>query len=121
MTGGPGGDQQRTDLASERTTLAAERTGLALERTVLAWWRTALASLAVALAVGRLLPELTDASPTWPHVTLGVAFAAYACGLFAYGAVRSRALPSRATGPMRLAAVVGSLLALATLVIVLVG
>lgn len=94
---------------------------LALERTVLAWWRTALASLAVALAVGRLLPELTDSPTTWPHVALGIAFAVYSCGLFVYGAIRSRGLPPGAARPMLAAAGFGTLLAVATLVVVATG
>jgi uncharacterized membrane protein YidH (DUF202 family) len=112
--GSGSGDQRRTDLAGERTVLA-------LERTVLAWWRTALASLAVALAVGRLLPELTESDTTWPYVALGIAFAAYSTGLFAYGAVRSRGLPHGTSRPFVAAAAFGALLALATLVVVAAG
>ncbi len=115
------GDQQRTDLASARTTLAAERTTLALERTVLAWWRTALASLAVALAVGRLLPEVTAHDTVWPYELLGVAFGLYAASLFGYGAVRSRALPARTVRPFVAAATVGTLLALGTVAIIAAG
>jgi uncharacterized membrane protein YidH (DUF202 family) len=108
------GDEQRTDLAFERTVLA-------LERTVLAWWRTALASLAVALGVGRLLPELSDSDTTWPYVVLGIAFGIYSCGLFVYGGVRSRDLQSGATRPLAVAATVGTLLAVATIAIVAAG
>lgn len=108
------GDQRRTDLAYERTVLA-------LERTVLAWWRTALASLAVALGVGRLLPELTDHDTTWPYVTLGIAFGIYSCGLFAYGGLRARGLPTATVRPFAAAAAVGALLAVATIVVVAVG
>src|SRR6187200_1122112 len=67
---------------------AAKRTALAGERTMLAWWRTALASLAVALAVGRFLPEIAAVKHTWPYVLLGLGFAAYAAGLFVFGAMR---------------------------------
>lgn len=108
------GDEQRTDLAFERTVLA-------LERTVLAWWRTALASLAVALGVGRLLPELSDDGTTWPYVALGIAFAAYSSGLFVYGGIRSRGLRSSATRPFAVAATVGTLLAIATIAVVAAG
>ena len=38
---------------------AIRRTRLAAERTELAWWRTALTSIAVAIAVGRVVPELS--------------------------------------------------------------
>ena len=55
---------------------APRRTWLAAERTYLAWVRTALGALGMALAVGRLLPALTDVS----HVAFGLLGAAY--GLF---------------------------------------
>lgn len=109
-----GGDERRTDLAFERTELA-------LERTVLAWWRTALASLAVALGVGRLLPELSEGDTTWPYVALGIAFAIYSCGIFVYGGVRSRGLRTSAVRPFAVAATAGTLLAVCTIVIVAVG
>ncbi len=112
---GQSGDQRRTDLAVDRTVLA-------LERTVLAWWRTALASLAVSLGVGRLLPELTSDTTTWPYVALGVAFGIYSCGLFAFGAYRSRQmLRDRSTRPFMIAAGCGLLLALATIGVVAAG
>lgn len=65
-----------------------KRTGLAVERTMLAWWRTGLTGLAVALGVGRLLPDLSPTSTRWPYVTLGIAFALYAIALFSLGTVR---------------------------------
>jgi len=76
---------ERTSLAEERTGLAGERTSMAEERTRLAWWRTGLTAFAVAIGVGRLLPELTPDATTWPYVTLGVAFATYGIMLFVYG------------------------------------
>lgn len=76
------GDERRTDLADRRTNLANERT-------LLAWWRTGLTALAVALGVGRLLPELAPHSTRWPFVAIGVAFAVYGIALFLYGTRRS--------------------------------
>ena len=38
---------------------ASRRTRLAGERTMLAWLRTALTALAVGLAAGKIVPELT--------------------------------------------------------------
>lgn len=111
---GPSGDQRRMDLAFERT-------GLALERTVLAWWRTALASLAVALGVGRLLPELTTDDTTWPYVALGIGFGVYSAGLFAFGAYRSREMEDRSTRPFTVAAGIGLLLSVATIAVVAAG
>ncbi len=52
---------------------APRRTWLAAERTYLAWLRTGLGTLGLALAVGRLLPALVDAS----HVVFGLLGAGY--------------------------------------------
>lgn len=52
---------------------APRRTWLAAERTYLAWLRTALGALGLALAVGRLIPALIDAS----HVVFGLLGAGY--------------------------------------------
>jgi putative membrane protein len=65
---------------------------LANERTQLAWWRTGLASLAVALAVGRLLPTLVNTRHAWPFTAVGVGFGVYALLLVGYGTVRARAV-----------------------------
>jgi len=51
----------------------SRRTRLANERTFLAWWRTGLGAYGVALATGKLLPEVVDGT-TWPYVLLGVVF-----------------------------------------------
>ena len=53
---------------------ATRRTRLANERTFLAWWRTAMATLGLAIALGKLLPEVAD-GPHWPYIALGIAFA----------------------------------------------
>jgi putative membrane protein len=87
------------------------RTHLANERTYLAWWRAALAALAVALAVGRLTPDLLDSPTRWPYVVLGSGYAVIGVVIAAYGLVRHRAV-NRAviTGeylPASRAAVVG--------------
>jgi putative membrane protein len=54
---------------------ATRRTYLAGERTQLAWWRTGLTALAVALGIGRVVPELSDSSLHWPYIVVGVGFA----------------------------------------------
>jgi putative membrane protein len=69
---------------------AVRRTRLAAERTELAWWRTALTSIAVAVGVGRVVPELSGTSTEWPYLAVGIGFAVYSLALFAYGSVRSR-------------------------------
>jgi uncharacterized membrane protein YidH (DUF202 family) len=68
------------------------RAHLAAERTYLAWWRTALATVAVALAIGRLLPEVLDAGSTWPYVAVGVGWGVVAVGISIYAPLRQRSL-----------------------------
>lgn len=74
---------------------ASRRTYLAGERTQLAWWRTGLTALAVALGVGRVVPELSDSSRHWPYLVVGVGFALW--GILAiYHGTTSRAAMERA-------------------------
>src|ERR1700710_772217 len=56
---------------------ATRRTRLASERTELAWWRTGLTALAVALAVGRVIPSLDHNSADWLYDLAGVCFGVY--------------------------------------------
>ncbi len=74
----------------------ARRTSLASERTQLAWWRTGLTALAVALAVGRLVPEIGGGHTQWPYTVVGVAFALYGVALIGYGSIRSSAVDEAA-------------------------
>ena len=53
---------------------ATRRTRLANERTFLAWWRTALGAEGLALATGKLVPEVTEGAD-WPYVALGALLA----------------------------------------------
>jgi putative membrane protein len=69
---------------------AIRRTRLAAERTELAWWRTALTSIAVAVGVGRVVPELSGTNTQWPYLVVGIGWALYSVALFGYGSVRSR-------------------------------
>ena len=89
------GTSTRPDEPSEAG--ADRRTGLAVERTQLAWWRTGLTSLAVAIGVGRVVPELSDSDTTWPYALVGIAFAVYGIALFAQGTQRGRT-EARRTG-----------------------
>jgi putative membrane protein len=66
------------------------RTFLAQERTLLAWWRTAFAAIGVALAVGRLLPEIAHL-PKGPFLALGTGWGILALGLVSFGLLRHRA------------------------------
>jgi len=71
---------------------ATRRTRLAAERTELAWWRTGLKALAVALGVGRVVPELDRVLPRWPYVIAGVGFAVWGIVALAYGSARARSI-----------------------------
>jgi putative membrane protein len=84
----------------DKATDATRRTLLASERTELAWWRTGLTALAVALAVGRVVPELSDSSARWPYVGVGVCFGLYGLAVFAYGSYRRQSV-ERALGEGR--------------------
>ena len=77
---------------------ATRRTSLAAERTLLAWVRTGLAATAVALGVGRVVPEVANTSHEWPYVAVGAGYALLGAACVLFGFHRQRAL----------AAVVGS-------------
>jgi putative membrane protein len=65
------------------------RTWLAAERTWLAWWRSGVAVGAVALAVGRFLPELTHRQ-SWPFRVLGLGYGLLSVAVLAAGGIRQR-------------------------------
>jgi putative membrane protein len=72
---------------------ATRRTWLASERTVLAWLRTGQTATAVALGVGKLLPDLRgDHGSRWPFVALGAGYAILGIVIVAYGFYRGRAV-----------------------------
>ncbi len=108
------------------TTDASRRTFLAAERTYLAWFRSGLAALAVAIGVGRLLPDFTSGA-RWPFTALGLGFGILGLLFVWYGVVRQRAVdrslregsfaPMSGTFLLVLAAV-GLALALATIALV---
>jgi uncharacterized membrane protein YidH (DUF202 family) len=105
------------------------RTNLAGERTLLAWWRTGFTAIAVALALGRVLPVLAPHSTRWPYVVIGVGFGLYGIALIAFGTHRIATLNSDLGIPprdrpalrsMTVLAVVGVLLGIGTVVLILV-
>jgi len=107
---------------------ATRRTFLAGERTLLAWVRTGLASTAVALGVGRVVPEVTDSGTTWPYVIVGAGYALLGAACVLYGFLRQRALEAAFAQdgfvpPSRRAiaafGVAGTALALATTLLIL--
>jgi putative membrane protein len=69
---------------------ATRRTWLANERTWLAWVRTGLTATAVALALGKVVPELAKAHTRWPSVVIGVGYAVLGVALTLYGFQRRR-------------------------------
>lgn len=71
---------------------ATRRTYLAGERTQLAWWRTGLTALAVALGVGRVVPELNGTATRWPYLIAGVGFALWGIFAVAYGTANREAM-----------------------------
>jgi putative membrane protein len=79
-------ERRRYDPAQDAT----RRTRLANERTYLAWWRTGLTSLAVSLAAGKVVPQLSGTNRTWPYQVIGAGFALIGIGCIAYGLRRER-------------------------------
>jgi putative membrane protein len=108
---------------------ATRRTYLAGERTQLAWWRTGLAALAVAIGVGRVVPELSDHSTKWPYVVTGVGFAIWGIFAIGYGTAHRMAIDkalaegrffeASATWPLRTLAVGGVALGILTALLIL--
>ena len=107
---------------------ATRRTYLAGERTQLAWWRTGLTALAVALGVGRVVPELSNTAATWPYVIAGVGFALWGIAAIAYGtanreamqkALREGRFHEAAPWPLRTLSITGIALGLLTALLIL--
>jgi putative membrane protein len=107
---------------------ATRRTYLAGERTQLAWWRTGLTALAVALGVGRVVPELSDKGARWPYVIAGVGFALWGIFAIAYGtanretidkALREGRFREAPTWPLRTLTVAGIGLGMLTALLIL--
>jgi putative membrane protein len=77
------------DPASPQNSDVTRRTWLAAERTWLAWWRTGIGASAVAIGVGRIVPELTHGA-RWPFRALGIAYGVIAVAVLVIGAVRQQ-------------------------------
>ena len=76
-------------MTRDETGDATRRTLLASERTVLAWLRTGLTVIAVAVGIGRIVPELGGSSSTaW--AVLGAAWAVLGVAVVVYGFWRGR-------------------------------
>ena len=75
------------DAPPEDATDASRRTWLAAERTWLAWWRTGLGAAAVAIGVGRFIPEVTHGA-RWPFRVIGIGYGLLAIAALVAGAIR---------------------------------
>jgi uncharacterized membrane protein YidH (DUF202 family) len=127
--GGPARMDAMSPEPSPEEESVDRRTSLAGERTLLAWWRTGFTAIAVALAVGRVLPELTKHSSRWPYVVIGIGFGLYGIALIAYGTRRIATLDRELGIPaqdqpalrsMAILAFVGVLLGIGTIILILV-
>ena len=107
---------------------ASRRTRLANERTYLAWWRTGLTTIAVSLAAGKLVPELSS-GVVWPFEVIGIAFGVVGVFMIAYAYIRQKsveeALERGEYAPFSRAAglffsLLGMLLGLGTIIVILV-
>jgi len=56
---------------------------------LLAWWRTGLGTIAVAVAIGRLVPAVSKA-PRAPFLWIGVGFGVLALAMIVFGALRQQ-------------------------------
>jgi putative membrane protein len=74
----------------DATPEAERRTLLAGERTLLAWLRTGLTVIAVALAVGRIIPEVAGTQTAWPYAVVGVGYSILGIAMVGYGFYRGK-------------------------------
>jgi putative membrane protein len=78
-----------SDPQPERRVDASRRTHLANERTYLAWLRSAMGSIAVGLAIAKLLPRV-ETGPAWPYAIVGAGFCAIGLAMAWLGVERFR-------------------------------
>ena len=78
-----------SEPAAPQSSDVTRRTWLAAERTWLAWWRTGVGASAVAIGVGRIVPELTHGA-RWPWRLLGIAYGLIAVAVLVLGGVRQQ-------------------------------
>ena len=89
MTQVPEDGERQARSADPGRDSAPRRTYLAAERTYLAWLRTGLAAIGIAMAVGRLIPALIDASQV-AFAVLGIGYASLGIFLIIYAAASAR-------------------------------
>ena len=74
---------------TERRATQPDATRLANERTYLAWWRTGLTALAVCVALGRVVPGVSDVT-SWPYQVVGAAYGVVGIGFMLVAHMRVR-------------------------------
>ncbi|HWD25177.1 MAG TPA: DUF202 domain-containing protein [Acidimicrobiales bacterium] len=82
-------DEQPVPVAHTDFADPSRRTYLAAERTLLAWWRTAFGAFGVALALGRLIPDVANL-PRVPFLVLGGGWATLSAAIVLLGSRRHR-------------------------------
>jgi uncharacterized membrane protein YidH (DUF202 family) len=104
---------------------ATRRTVLARERTALAWWRSGITALGVAVAVGRVVPEVAG-TDSLPYSLLGAGYAIVGLVMVAYGSL-TQGQRERDTGVLSSRMVLGTITVLSiaigigTLIVVVAG
>jgi uncharacterized membrane protein YidH (DUF202 family) len=87
----PGGEPRAKEQGAPPLSGDSDRqVRLANDRTYLAWGRTALAFFALALAVGRIIPELDRSVSRWQFEVIGCAYATLGVVFVLYGLHRHR-------------------------------
>jgi len=90
----------------------------------LASLQTGFTAIAVALGVGRVLPDLATHPTRWPYVVIGVGFALYGIALILYGTWSLRdemGEPNAASRPLLGLAGVGVLLGFASVLLIVIS
>ena len=104
---------------------ATQRTILARERTALAWWRSGITALGVAVAVGRVVPEVAG-TDSLPYALLGSGYGIIGLVMVAYGSL-TQGQRERDTGVLSSRVVLGTITVLSiaigfgTLAVVMAG
>ena len=60
-----------------------------------------MTAIAVALAVGRILPDLAHSGSRWAYTMIGLGFALYGIAMIAYGTIRARTAEEAIKGSRR--------------------